>query len=234
MPNVRLAWRPTDNSLLWASVSRAVRTPSRIDRDLRIPGVILDGHLESEELLAYELGYRAQPAEAFSFSVNLFYDDYRGIRTLNLTPPGALPVEYGNGMDGVVYGAELWADAALTDRWRVSAGFTWLEQDLETEPFALDFNGSGHDPGYQVFVRSDVDLAPDWTLGLDARAIDETLSTVPGYVELNARLAWQVNDAVEFALSGRNLLDAAHPESFDEGELREVPRSVQVSARLTY
>jgi iron complex outermembrane receptor protein len=65
LPNVRLAWRPDDSSLLWAAVSRAVRTPSRIDRDLRIPGVILDGDLQSEELVAYELGYRSQPTDRF-------------------------------------------------------------------------------------------------------------------------------------------------------------------------
>lgn len=234
MPSVRLAWTPTDSSLVWAAVSRAVRTPSRIDRDLRIPGVILDGNMESEELIAYELGYRAQPTQAFSFSATLFYHDYEGIRTLDFTPPGVLPVEYGNGMDGELYGLELWGDAALTEGWRMSAGLTLLEQDLTPGPLSLDFNGSGHDPGYQVFLRSDFDLAPNWTLGLDVRAIDEVLPTVPEYVELNARLAWQITDTAEIALSGRNLLDEAHPESFDEGQLFEARRSVQLGLRLTY
>ncbi len=234
MPSVRLAWTPTDSSLVWAAISRAVRTPSRIDRDLRIPGVILDGNMESENLIAYELGYRAQPTQAFSFSATIFYHDYEGIRTLDLTPPGALPVEYSNGMDGALYGLELWGDAALTEVWRVSAGLTLLEQDLTPGPLSIDFNGSGYDPGYQVFVRSDIDLAPDWTLGLDVRAIDEVLPTVPEYVELNARIAWQLNETAEIALSGRNLLDEAHPESFDEGALFEARRSVQLGLRLTY
>jgi iron complex outermembrane receptor protein len=234
MPNVRLAWTPTESSLVWAAVSRAVRTPSRIDRDLRIPGVILDGNLQSEEVIAYELGYRAQPLERLSFSANLFYHDYDGIRTIDLTPPGVPPVEYGNGMDGEIYGVELWADAAVTDYWRLSAGLSLLEENLEPRPLSLDFNGSGHDPGYQLFLRSDLDIAPDWSLGLDLRAIDEVLPTVPQYVELNARLSWRVNEAVEIALSGRNLLDEAHPESFDEGELLQARRSITLSARLTY
>lgn len=234
MPNVRLAWRPSETSLVWAAVSRAVRTPSRIDRDLRIPGVILDGNLQSEELIAYELGYRAQPARNLSLSINLFLHDYEGIRTLDLTPPGGLPAEYSNGMDAELSGLELWADAELTETWRVSAGLTLLEEEYERGPFSLDFNGSGHDPGYQVFVRSDFDLAPDWRLGLDLRAIDEVLPAVPAYVELNARLGWRVADNVEIALSGRNLLDEAHPESFDEGQLLQARRSVSLSARLTY
>lgn len=234
LPNARLAWRPTDNSLVWAAVSRSVRTPSRIDRDLRIPGVILDGNLESEELIAYELGYRAQATQTLSFSANLFFHDYTGIRTLNFTPPGVLPVEYANGMDAEIYGLELWGDAAITEDWRLSAGVTLLEETYEPGPLSLDFNGSGHDPGYQVFVRSDLDIAPDWSLNFDVRAIDEVLPTVPEYVELNARLGWQVSDNVEIALAGRNLLDEAHPESFDEGELLQAQRSVTLSARLTY
>ncbi|WP_395646363.1 TonB-dependent receptor plug domain-containing protein [Terricaulis sp.] len=234
LPNVRLAWRPNDTSLVWAAVSRAVRTPSRIDRDLRIPGVILDGNMQSEDLIAYELGYRSQLTDRLSFSVNLFFNDYDGIRTLDLTPPGALPVEYSNGMDGQTYGVEFWADAAVTEDWRVSAGFTLLEQEFDLGPLSIDFNGSGDDPGYQVFLRSQLDIAPRWRLGLDLRAIDAVSPQVPDYVELNARLGWRVTDAVEIALAGQNLFDEAHPESFDEGDLFQARRSITVSARLTY
>jgi iron complex outermembrane receptor protein len=234
MPNVHLAWRPTSSSLVWGAVSRAVRTPSRIERDLRIPGLILDGDMESEELLAYELGYRAQPTENVSFSANLFYNVYEGIRTIDFTPPGTLPVEYGNNMDGEIYGLELWGDAALTDAWRISAGLTLQQDDLEPGPLSVDFNGTGHDPGYQVFVRTDVGIAPNWTFSLDARAIDEVLPTIDQYVELNTRLGWRISEEVEVALSGRNLLDDAHPESFDEGELLQSRRGVTLSARVTF
>lgn len=234
MPNVRLAWRPSASSLLWAAVSRAVRTPSRIDRDLRIPGVIVDGTMESEELIAYELGYRAQPTEQLSLSANIFLHDYRGVRTLDLTPPGMLPIQHSNGLDAELYGMELWADAAVNDRWRIGAGVTILEEDLNLAPLSIDLNGSGHDPSYQIFVRSELEIAPDWMLDLDLRAIDEILPAVPSYLELNARLGWQLSETVEIALAGRNLLDAAHPESFDEGALLQARRSVQVSARLIY
>jgi iron complex outermembrane receptor protein len=234
MPNVRLAWRPSPSSLVWGAVSHAVRTPSRIERDLRIPGVILDGDMQSEELLAYELGYRAQPTQELSFSANLFYNEYEGIRTIDFTPPGILPIEYGNGIDGEIYGLELWGDAALTESWRLSAGVTVQDSDLEPGNLSVDFNGSGHDPDYQVFVRSDVGFGPNWMLSLDARAIDEVLPTIDRYVELGARLGWRPREGVELALSGRNLLDDAHPESFDEGELQRARRGVTLSARLTF
>ncbi|PZO53863.1 MAG: TonB-dependent receptor [Alphaproteobacteria bacterium] len=234
MPNARLAWRPTDNSLVWAAVSRAVRTPSRIDYELEIPGVVVPGQFQSEYLIAYELGYRAQPNAWSSFSINLYYHDYDGVRTLNLTPPGVLPACYCNGLNGGLYGAEIWADFALREDWRVSAGVTVIESELETDPLAIDFNGTGDDPSYQFFVRSRADLAEDWTLDLDLRAIDSVTPQIPGYVELGAQLGWRINDTVELALVGQNLLDESHPESFDEGSLFEARRSVHLSARLSY
>lgn len=234
MPSARLAWRPADDTLVWAAVSRAVRTPSRIDYELEIPGVVVPGQFQSEYLIAYELGYRAQPTDWASFSINLYYHDYEGVRTLNLTPPGVLPACYCNGLNGGVHGVEAWADFAINDAWRVSAGATLIESDLETDPLAIDFNGTGHDPSYQVFVRSRADLAEDWTLDLDLRAIDRVTPQIPGYVELGARLGWRINDNVEIALAGRNLLDESHPESFDEGPITEARRSVHLSARLTY
>ena len=37
LPTLRLAWKPAPDKLLWTSVSRAARTPSRIDRDFYMP-----------------------------------------------------------------------------------------------------------------------------------------------------------------------------------------------------
>lgn len=233
MPSVRLAWRPSDNTLLWAAVSRAVRTPSRIDRELVVPGMIVPGFFESEYMTAYELGYRVQPSARASLSINLYYHDYDGVRTINLTPPGALPFFYGNGLDGPVYGAEIWSDYDISDDWRVSAGLTLLESDLDTAPLSIDINGTGLDPNYQFFLRSRHDLAEDWTFDLDLRAIDSVSADIPAYAELGMRLAWRVSDNVELSLAGHNLLDPSHPESAD-GPIVEVPRSIQLGARLTY
>src|SRR5439155_6846093 len=35
-PNIRLAWTPTTNQTVWGAISRAVRSPSRLDSDIRI------------------------------------------------------------------------------------------------------------------------------------------------------------------------------------------------------
>jgi iron complex outermembrane receptor protein len=210
-----------------------VRTPSRIDRDLVNPGVIFQGGMQSEDLLAYEIGYRMQPTPKSSFSATLYRHEYDGVRTINLTPPGVLPASQGNGLSGPVYGAEIWGDVDVTDDWRLSAGLTLFRSDLELAPLAIDFNGSGFNPDYQVFLRSHLQLAPDWTLNLNLRAIDEIAPQIPAYAELDARLAWRIGDA-EISLSGFNLLDESHPESIDGAQLFEARRSLQLGASLAF
>lgn len=57
---------------------------------------------------------------------------------------------------------------------------------------------------------------------------------VPGYHELDVRLAWQARPGVEPALVGRNLLQARHPE-FGEADLRQLAeRHVFASATLRF
>src|SRR6185312_9365005 len=54
LPNVRLAWQPADNTLLWAAVSRSVRTPNRIERELQANGILIPSpDFAAETLMAY-------------------------------------------------------------------------------------------------------------------------------------------------------------------------------------
>jgi iron complex outermembrane recepter protein len=239
MPNVRLAWRPSDEFMVWGAISRAVRTPSRIDEELTFigfPGFIQTFTFQSEELLAYELGLRFQPTANSTLSATLYQHDYDELRTSSLSPPppGGFPVFVGNGLEGEIYGLELWGDVAINDDWRLSAGVTLLDQEFRTDPLSSDVNGSGDDPSYQFFLRSHANLSQQLTLDLHLRAIDEVHPLVPAYVELDARFGWRLSERVEIALAGRNLLDEAHPESFDIAPLLQARRSVAVSARVSY
>jgi iron complex outermembrane receptor protein len=101
-PNVRLSWNVTDSHLLWSSVARAVRNPSRVEQNGTINGGYLppnaginvfdlpllltingDPNLEAEEVTAYELGYRGQLTDTVETDVSLFYNQYENLRTLS-------------------------------------------------------------------------------------------------------------------------------------------------------
>lgn len=237
MPNARLAWRPTDHALIWGAVSRGVRTPSRFDRDLINPGLVAGGpDFVSEELVAYELGYRGQPAANLSLSVSAYYNVYDNLRTAEASTARVFPLVIRNGMRGETYGVEAWGAWQVRDGWRLTAGANLLHKDLSLDRGSRDIFGvdfAGNDPDYQLSLRSHMSLTPTVDFDLDLRSIDSLKSpAVAAYTELSARLGWRVSDQVELALVGDNLLNDQHLE-FVNGSLarREVPRSLRASLR---
>ncbi|MDB5457757.1 MAG: TonB-dependent receptor [Caulobacter sp.] len=243
LPSVRLAWQRSDRQLLWAAVSRAVRSPSRIERDFAIPGITIPGRFQSETLVAYEAGYRGRPFDQVSLSASLFYNRYDDLRTNDLITPGTFPGYVGNSLKGETYGAELWGDYTVRDWWRLSAGLTALHKDFELKPGSLDVSrqeSEGVDPDAWVKARSQMKLNDTVDFDLSLRAYDDVPVSqasgyvgAPGYVEADARLAWRARQGLELSLSGANLLHDRHPEA-SEARRNEIPRSVYVGLSWRY
>ena len=220
-PSGRVNWTVNQFGTFWAAVSRALRTPSRIDREFFAPGqppFFLAGgpNFHSEEELAYELGYRHQRGPV-ALSVATFYSRYYGLRSLEQTnPPAAFPLVIGNGQDGESYGAELTGDYRVTDRWRLVAGYTELRIHVWALPTSTDTSrGSteNHTPDRQFSLRSSVDLPERLTLDGTLRYVGEIGNQqVPAYGELDVRLGWQPVPALEVSLVGQNLLHDHHVE----------------------
>jgi iron complex outermembrane receptor protein len=236
LPNAQLSWKPDEATLLWASVARAVRTASRVDRDVVAPGILeRAADFNSEEVMAYEAGMRRMMGRA-SLSISLYFNDYDDLRILALQPNGLLRLA--NRMHGLGYGAEIWGDYQLTDWWRLRAGLNVLHKDLELEPPALPLaldQHQGNDPDFQASVRSMMTLHPGVELDLYLRAVDDLENpAIPGYVEADARLGWALDERTEIALVGRNLLDNAHPETGRPDQRGEVRRSAHAELRLRF
>src|SRR6266566_1292907 len=222
-PSGRLSWTVTSRQTLWAAISRAVRTPSRIDTDFFVPAnppfALAGGpKFVSEELLAYELGYRVRPIDQLSFSLATFYNDYSNLRSLEPGPP----IIIGNGLKGETYGAELAGSYQTTSWWRWQAGYTYLQEHIRLKSGSMDFNqgrGEGSDPQNQFSIRSSMDLPGRLTLDAALRYVDVlhniangVRGTVPSYVELDARLSWTPIENLELSVVGQNLLHSEHPE----------------------
>lgn len=248
-PSGRLQWNLTPKQMVWGAVSRAVRTPSRIDRDLNQPGpggllVLLKGNpnFESETVIAYELGYRAQPATKLETSLSAFYNDYDHVRST--TTNSALdafglpfPLFFQNNIKGKTYGFELSATYQLLDWWRLHGGYDLLKEDLSIKPGKSDINNALNetaDPQQQFSIRSSMDLPKNVSFDTTLRWVDElhnnngaTVGTVPSYFELQARVAWRPVKNLELSVVGQNLLHDRHPEYGFPGPAREeIVRSV--------
>lgn len=221
-PSGRLAWTPSTSHTIWAAVSRAVRTPSRLDRDFFLslaPGVpfIVGNGFTAEQLLAYELGWRLQPSARLSLSVSTFWNDYDNLRSVEPGPPPSnLPVTFRNGVQGHSYGVELSALWQAADKWRLRGGCTLFRKDLEVKPGSGDLNsGSAEsdDPEQQCLLQSMLDLPAGFKLDGVLRYVDALPAPhVPSYVGLDVRLAWAPTPVLELSVVGQNLLKGRHLE----------------------
>ncbi len=247
-PSVRLRWKPTDAATWWAAVSRAVRMPSRFDRDLYEPAppnslIVGNSTFQSEILRAYEAGYRRTWSPRLSTSVSVFYNEYDKLRSWGITPVTVLPVFFKNELEATTYGVEFNADLQVTPWWRLNAGYNYLHEEIRLKPGGFDLQNmldETEDPKNQAGLHSYMDLPRGWQLDAALRRVGELIvnnngapGTVPAYTELDVRLSWQATPSLQFALIGRNLLHSSHAEYGPPGPNREELQRT-VFAKLTW
>ena len=242
LPNLRLAWHPNEQTLLWAAVSRAVRTPSRIDRQLEFLPLLAGGNFQSEKLIAFEAGYRGQPTRRTSLSVSLFLNRYDDIRTTEFQPGGALPIQLMNGLEGHSYGIEAWSATQLTPWLRVNLGLSTVWKDFHEKPGHADLaqrDELGHDPNLQLFARAELNPVERLRMSFGVRrigALDDSVSEPPirAYVEADANLSYRLTEALELYVAGNNLLHRTHLESNDTQRVKLAQRSIYAGARVRF
>ncbi|GAA3966033.1 TonB-dependent receptor [Allohahella marinimesophila] len=241
MPSAQLAWAATPNQLVWASVSRAVRTPSRIDTDIFSPSSppVVDGVPQyviaggpgfvSETAKVYELGYRSQPVADVSWSVTGFYSDNNRLRTLELNSKGPGLV-FENGAKAKSYGVETWGSWQPMSQWRLHAGLVVQRFEASLKPGSDDLSNTtalaSADPKYYGQIRSDYAISPQVTFNAMIRHVAELRSIdLPAYTALDARLAWQPRPRLELSLTAQNLTDGTHEEFGSEAGRSELERA---------
>jgi iron complex outermembrane receptor protein len=239
MPSARIGWDVDRRNFVWGAISRAVRSPSRIERDLTAPGIVdLSPGFEPEKLVSYEAGWRTQATQRTSLSVSLYYNDYQDLRTTRPGPVSVLPVTFGNGWEGHTYGVDAWGSWRPLSWWRLDSGVGVLRKRFHLKPGEGDIAGIqtvlGHDPGHQVFVNSYMDLPRNTTLYVGLRQVAGLDDVgVASYFEANVRLGWQVTPALELSLAGQSLVHARHAEA-TQPPIHEIPRNVYVGARWSF
>ncbi len=244
-PNARLLWNLTPNQSIWTAVSRAVRTPALTEEGLRLnsavipPGAsnppfplpevlaVFGSHqFNSEDLLAYELGYRVQATSNVSLDIATFYNNYSNLRTAEPGTPFlegspaptdlVIPFVAGNKMSGGTYGVELFADWKVIPKWRLVGSYSYLQMDIHKNRDSQDptaDNPNGSSPRHQWYLRSSIDLPKHFEQDTTLRFVDHLPSlNVPSYYSLDAHLGWRPVTKLEISIGGQNLLNNWHFE----------------------
>ncbi len=225
-PSARLALTPSDQHTFWGAVTRALQVPGRnLDgiQSIVIPTtaaapltVVGTGNMQvkSTEVVAYELGHRWQPLEAFSFDTALFYNHYRrlidGQNSVDLVN-GIVTSTAINQGTADTYGFELSSTWHVNDWWRLTGAYSLLRVDFHNNGNSIF--GEGRDPKNQVSLRSSFDLPHGLELDFWGRYVDHLPSlNVSAYLDLDVRLGWHATKNVEFSVVGQNLISPRRTE----------------------
>jgi iron complex outermembrane receptor protein len=254
-PNLRGLWRVTPQESLWASVTRAVRTPSRIETDLRLTVFVLpvppvyvqvagSPDFEAESLVGVEAGYRRLFAPSFFVDVTAFHNTYSGlsgyspfVQSVQLVPVPHLlfTTDYSNTIDAVSDGFEVVADFRPHPWLRARGSYALLSIDTKVRPgFNDPINLAIHQdtvPRHQGSAQVSLTLPGGVEVDYVQRAVGRLVSrAVPSYVTGDARVGWDVGGGLQLALAGQNLFAPGHVEFFrSDFEPVGIRRSVFVS-----
>jgi len=239
-PSARVSWLPTEKQTVWASVSRAVHTPYRYSDDaMQAVGItILPGptfgyvsavgnrDLKSEELIAYELGYRIQPTKSLSFDVATFYNVYDNLVKTAFVSPTVIVGQNIN--SGTSKGLELSTKWSVSSKWQLSGGYSYIDEVFD-EKNSVVSNYIGKTPKHQFNVRSVYTFPYKVEMTNSLYYIDDLSGVnVNGYYRLDTRIAYPITYNTELSLVGQNLLDNRHQEftAFSYRTATEIGRSV--------
>jgi iron complex outermembrane receptor protein len=240
-PSARLAWTPSNRRTFWGAISRASRTPTQRDVGIdavlaAIPGpaeVTLFGNpnIQSEHVIAYQLGYRAQLTGRLSIDLTVFLNNYHDLVSAailpsffdpNSAPPVFVhPESFGNQMYGMTDGVEASVKWKATSRWTLSPGYSFLEMHLHTQSNSPDstsvMDAQGSNPVHQAQLRSRVELSNSFTWDTNAYYVGPLPAQfVPSYTRVDSQLTWHLKERAALSIIGQNLLQDHHVEFNDQ------------------
>jgi iron complex outermembrane recepter protein len=252
-PSARLLWTPSDRQTVWGAISRAVRTPAIFDQNGSVdvasfptPGglpalVEVEGQpgRKSEELAAYELGYRVKATDTLSWDLAGYDNHYDRLEVLAPQPAEfdpapaphlVIPEVFENAAGGSVYGLELAADWSVRDNWRLEASYSLSQAHLHSSVGSVSGTPTiGADPANQAQIHSYLDVTTHLQFNVSAYYVERlTVDETPSYIRLDMAIAWQPIDKLNVSVGVQNLLDNHHPEVLQSGNYTaatEIPRS---------
>lgn len=238
-PGARLLWTPTSGQTIWAAVTRAVRTPSRIDENLQLTGLALanplvyicvcdNGQFRSETLLGYEAGYRKLLRRNLYVDVAAFHNQYNDLTSFGnasisivASPPPPyilVSLPFANGIMGSTNGGEISPDWKASRWMDLKATYSYVSINLEDKPthtntsYVSMYEGSS--PRHEATAQALFSLPKGFEFDPTFRYVGAlpALSVKP-YQTADARLGWHFTKAFELSVTGQNLFQPRHLES---------------------
>jgi iron complex outermembrane receptor protein len=258
-PTARLLWTPSPRQTVWGAVTRAVRTPSRIEEDLQLTALLSpspltffritgDRKFSSEHLIGYEAGYRTLLRSKFYLDIAAFHNNYDHLLSIEpgtpfseTSPPPphvVVPFFFRNGLFGNTSGFEIAPDWTPTSWWRLRGSYSYLHMDLNKEAASQDASTAnstqGSSPHHQITIRSSLNLPKKLEFDQTFRYVSALpAQLVEAYATADVQFSWRATGSLELSVVGQNLFQPHHAEfGGDPGALVGIARSAY--AKITW
>jgi iron complex outermembrane receptor protein len=259
-PNVRLLWTPTPHQTFWAAVTRAVRTPSRLDQNLQLtlllqpanPTIYLrvvgSKNFSSEQLLGTEFGYRALIAKKLYVDLAVFqnaYDDLYGygqgsifVENTPAPPRVVFQLPLANALKGDTTGFEIAPNWKPVEWWELKGSYSYLHLYVHDKAGFTDalntVSDNGSSPHHQFVIQSLFTFPKKFEFDATYRYVSALpAQLVNAYGTADVRLGWHPVPSWEFSIVGQNLLQPLHAEfGSDVDTIVGIKRSAY--ARITW
>lgn len=237
-PSARLLWTPRTHMTMWGSVSRALRTPGRLDRDLTLIGyapgftpplfaeIAGDPTFQPEVMIGWEAGYRQLLWRNLYVDIASFHNQYDNVESYGnvglafpTTPyPYELVIEpFANGLRGSTSGVEIAPDWKPVRWFEVRGSYSHLHMQLHSKAgfsqasyAAMD---EGESPQHEVSVQGIFALPYGLEIVPDYRFVSALpYLQVPGYQAGSVHVRYQLAQHLDLSADGRNLLQPHHLE----------------------
>jgi len=259
LPSLRLAFTPSANQTWWLAASRAVRSPSSSERDVRInyqeiPAgqvsplgqilpypvlVALDGSstFHQETLTAYEAGWRNRWGTTVTTDVTVYDNEYRDLRNpmevygMQFQPPMALvDLVAANTGRARGYGAEASANWRVRDGWTLAGSFTDERLIPKDLVFPELLAADYALPHMMGSLRSCFDLQRDLRLSIAVFGVSPLRTSEYGYPDLPGYWRWDAQ--VTWWACADLEFNAGVQNAFDGGHAEASPLSFSETTEI--
>lgn len=238
-PSGRVLWTPTAHQTLWGAVTRAVRTPSRIDEDIQLVGFVSspppvylcvcdNGKFQSETLLGYEAGYRRLVNSQFYVDIAAFHNKYNDLEdygnisvSLEPTPPPysvLVSLPFANGIMGSSDGGEISPDWKATRWMEMRMTYSYVTLDLLDKSTHTKTSYVSSYEGESPHNETTAQMLFNLPKGFEFDPAYRYVSALPAlavnaYSTADARIGWHFARQFEFSVAGQNLFQPTHAEA---------------------
>lgn len=250
-PTARGLWKFNRRQSVWAAVTRAVTTPSRIEEGIQInageisaaPPIFLvvsgNPQFQSEKSLGYEGGYRQLLTPKLYVDLDVFHNDYENLQSFG-TPTlvgDDLTIFYENAIAGTTNGIEISPNWNPRPWWKLSGSYSYVGIDFHANAPGSDISSTGSvntyegsSPAHQMKIQSRFDITKrfefDQTYGYESAL---PAQKVRAYQTLDVRLGWNPTKEWNLSLVGQNLFQPYHFE-WGTGDPSELPIGIRRAA----